>query len=340
MTWRFSSISNYVITNRCNSRCTICNIWKTDPTADPKIDQISNFFEVNKDYLKNLRFIQLTGGEPFLRSDLPEIAEIIHDISPNCMIWIPTNGLLPQIILNTTQKVLTKIDETKLGITISIDGTEKIHDKQRGIIGSYKKALETLNLLSSLKKMYKFHLSTGFTLTDLNYNQSHKVQEIAYKHNSDFSVRPINLSEHYYRNLEKDKAFSNNTVTHYLDIIAKNIIKRKGIIRSLTNLAYIQGSKDFINNQRKMTCSAVTESIYIDIVGDVYPCIIMNTKLGNVYNNTLKEILQSRKALEAREKIKKLNCPGCWLECESYRDIKKEWLILFKALVWGIKLSF
>lgn len=69
----------------------MCNIWKEDPRPDPTLEQITGFFDENRETLRNLKFIQLTGGEPFLRDDLPEIASIVHEVAPKCMIWLPTN---------------------------------------------------------------------------------------------------------------------------------------------------------------------------------------------------------------------------------------------------------
>lgn len=98
MTQRLTSISNLAITSRCNGRCSMCNIWKLPPTEDPSVEKIEGFFKENKGFLKHLELIQLTGGEPFLRDDLPEIAQIVNETAPKCMIWCPTNGLLPEKI--------------------------------------------------------------------------------------------------------------------------------------------------------------------------------------------------------------------------------------------------
>jgi MoaA/NifB/PqqE/SkfB family radical SAM enzyme len=57
-----TSISNFAVTSRCNGRCTMCNIWRTEPTEDPTLEQIESFFEENRDFLTDLEFIQLTGG--------------------------------------------------------------------------------------------------------------------------------------------------------------------------------------------------------------------------------------------------------------------------------------
>jgi MoaA/NifB/PqqE/SkfB family radical SAM enzyme len=68
--------------------------------------------------------------------------------------------------------------------------------------------------------------------------------------------------------------------------------------------------------------------MFLDPHGDVYPCIVVGDRLGNVRESTLEEIWSSTEAKEARTKIKKGRCPGCWVECEAYRDILRDRLRL------------
>ncbi len=332
-----TSIANFTVSNSCNGRCTTCNIWKMDPRPDPTIDQITGFFEANRGSLRNLKFIQLTGGEPFLRDDLPEIASAVHEAAPKCMIWLPTSGLLPENILQTTMELLSQTDKPLIGVTISLDGEGKSHDIQRGVDGSYKKAIQTLNLLSDLKKKTgRLHLSTGFTLTANNYVQAPLVQRLSYKYGADFSIRPVNISEHYYQNTEQNGNFDPDGVWRTVKYMAHLVRNEKGMLSSLTMLAYLRGIKEFIGDGRTLPCSAAKESVFIDGVGDVFPCIVMNHKMGNAYETPLNEILASEETRNACRVIDDLQCPTCWLECEVYRDIRKDWKRLLDAYWWGI----
>ena len=327
-----TAISNYAVTSRCNGRCTTCNIWKTEPTEAPSLEEITEFFIENRDYLKKLEFIQLTGGEPFLRDDLPEIAKVVQEVAPKCMIWFPTNGLLPEKIYDTVLQMIASNWNQRIGVTVSLDGEGEIHDIQRGIDGSYKKAIQTIKLLGKIKKDNPLTLSTGFTLTKDNYKHAPVIQKISYRYGADFSFRPINISEHYYQNLGENGNLTEEMFP-FLDALAYTLKKEKGVLKNLTNLAYIQGAKEYINDKRTLSCSAAEESVFIDTYGDVYPCIVMNHKLGNIHDNSLKDILSSPSAHEAREIISRLGCPTCWLECEVYRDIKKDWGRLLKAIL-------
>ena len=287
---KLTSIANFTVSNRCNGRCTTCNIWKLDPAPDPTFNQIESFFKDNQETLRNLKFIQLTGGETFLRDDLPEIVPVVHEVAPECMIWLPTNGLLPDKIHDTTLAILKTLDKPLLGVTISLDGEGDVHDKQRGIDGSYLKALQTLKALSELKeRTNKLHVSTGFTLTSENYQHAPIVQRLSYRYGADFSIRPVNISEHYYQNAGTNADFDPDEVWKIVRYLAQLVKNEKGILNSITMLAYLRGIREFITDGRTLPCSAGRESVFVDGFGDVYPCIVMNHKLGNTIGKNNKQ---------------------------------------------------
>ncbi|MBT4423954.1 hypothetical protein HOC87_06310 [Candidatus Bathyarchaeota archaeon] len=63
----------------------------------------------------------------------------------------------------------------------------------------------------------------------------------------------------------------------------------------------------------------------------------MNNKLGIAYEVPLKEILVSEETGKARDIISELQCQTNWLECEVYRDIRKDWKRLLNAFWWGLR---
>lgn len=79
------------ITNRCNFRCIHC-CFNSGETTLPEFS-----FEKIKEILKEFKTlggerIDITGGEPLLRSDLPEIIKLGKDL--NLKIELVTNGSL------------------------------------------------------------------------------------------------------------------------------------------------------------------------------------------------------------------------------------------------------
>jgi MoaA/NifB/PqqE/SkfB family radical SAM enzyme len=332
-------IGNFAVTYKCNSRCKTCNIWQiTNPEKEElSLQEIKNFLETNYNYLKGLKSIQLTGGEPYLRQDLPEITEQFNVFFPDIFIWIPTNGMNPDIIDLKTFEILKRTGGGNIGVSISVDGIKDTHDEQRGVKGSYDNCIKTIRKLSYLKKSNpSLSLSVGMTLTPINYKDTLKVYKLAKTHRTDFSLRPVNFSDIYYRNVENFNLKENlDEIAAYLRIIARDVRQTKGLSKSLSFIRYLRGVLDYIESpsNRTLECYAGEDSVFINPYGDVYPCIMMNEKLGNIRKEKLEKIMNSNCTKNVRERIKNLECVKCWVECEAYRDISHNKLTLIDTFL-------
>ena len=85
----------HFITNKCNARCSFCFIDFDDPEifkGELTIDEIDT---LTKNLGNSLLNVNLTGGEPFTRKDIAEIAKLYIKNSTIQSIYITTNGSLP-----------------------------------------------------------------------------------------------------------------------------------------------------------------------------------------------------------------------------------------------------
>ena len=80
-------------------------------------------------------FFTPTGGEPFIRADLPEIVKIFHTNNHALNVGIPTNGSMTPRVLRSVQSMLDQNPGIDLHIDVSIDGLPELHDEIRGIPG-------------------------------------------------------------------------------------------------------------------------------------------------------------------------------------------------------------
>jgi MoaA/NifB/PqqE/SkfB family radical SAM enzyme len=81
-----------ILTYRCNAKCNMCDVWHHPTKADEEIT-----IEDIEKLPSGLRFINITGGEPFIRKD---IEEIIKTILPKTeRIVISTNGFFTDSIV-------------------------------------------------------------------------------------------------------------------------------------------------------------------------------------------------------------------------------------------------
>ncbi|HDI02547.1 MAG TPA: radical SAM protein, partial [Candidatus Aenigmarchaeota archaeon] len=150
----------FAITYKCNSRCVTCGIWKKKERNELTTEEIKRIFEHISP-----AWVNLTGGEPFLRTDLREIASFAGKAY---MLNLTTNGILVDRILKVSEKI-SKLGFPKFVVVVSLDGPEKIHDKIRGVKGNWKKAVETFLGLKELeRKRRNFKTFFGYTISKYN----------------------------------------------------------------------------------------------------------------------------------------------------------------------------
>jgi MoaA/NifB/PqqE/SkfB family radical SAM enzyme len=178
------------------------------------------------------------------------------------------------------------------------------------------------------------------TITPHNQHQIVKALMMAHLIGADFTVRPINFSEAYYRNRKTKGKWDTAALRTDLDAVAKHIIRQKGPIRAAPVISYLNRVPEYITTGReKRECSAGTSSFFMDPTGEVYPCLFVGDSLGNIRSESIDKIWASPTCIEMRKRIAKRRCPGCLIECEAMRDIRRDRGGLIVAALKGLRLS-
>ena len=77
------------VTGGCDSACRACFNWRNlnrgEDLTFGEIERVSAF-------LRRLLWLHLSGGEPFLRDDLPEICRLFRVDNRAAYLAVPTNG--------------------------------------------------------------------------------------------------------------------------------------------------------------------------------------------------------------------------------------------------------
>jgi len=325
----------FAITWKCQLACEMCNIWKKSNENEMALDDIKRVFS-NRRFLKSLKTIDITGGEPFLRSDLAQIIEYFSAEFPKAKILITTNGYSTKQIESLGKKILGACPPDKLEFSVSIDGPEKIHDKIRGKVGSYQNALESIEILKKLGAK-KITLST--TITKENRGSLMYVYNLAQSLGVRFATARFAQSSFYYENpsLNMWSHDELKDVEREIDALIKARRAREGIsLRLLRDAYFLKKAISFQKNcAQKERCFSGTHSFFIDPNGNIYPCVMLDKPMGNALGEDLEKIWFSERAREIRDSIVKGNC-SCHTECETFlsmqRNVKDILKILFGAL--------
>lgn len=288
----------FTTTWKCNSKCITCSIWKIKDAGknDLTVEEIDNFSRSK--YFRNVEYITLSGGEPTLRSDLPEVISILHKNIPTAIVNITTHGMDPELEENMFKKILRNNPNIQFGtVGLSLNGPPEVHDMTRGIKGSWEKTVETYERLKDLVPC-KF----SFTFCKENVDYFDWIQEFAKKKgtiayicwtvmNSRFNVSDKDL---VFWRPGMGKVLEKYVKSHHC--IPKSIcgkIKSMIFLPSFTLVCY---RFDNIINRRNMPCYAGSQIVHIDPEGNVYPCnfkLSEDRLIGNLREKSFDEIWES-----------------------------------------------
>jgi len=281
--------------------------------------------EIYKFFSKSNKFswIDLTGGEPLLRNDLVEIAGIIKEKCKRLyLLHFPTNGSMPDLLEKRVREMI-KLRFKSFIVSISLDGTKEIHDKIRGVSGSFEKSIESFKRLKGLKNR-SFNVYLGLTLSRFNVGLLDDVYDELAQHGINKDNLHVNIfhsSGHYYGNKGSGNTIDMNKR------IANDLKKvKRGLTGPVSYLErkYIKLARRYLETgQTPLKCRALSVSCFMDPCGNVYPCSIFDKKIGNIrkYNYDLRSVWKSDEAKKIRKLVLQGKCPQCWTPCEAYQTI-------------------
>ena len=118
----------HFLTNRCNARCSFCFIDFDNPNTFANELTLSEIDELTKNLGKSLLNVNLTGGEPFARKDITEIAKLYIKNTSVQSIYVTTNASLPDRIEDFAKTIIYSNKNIELSFQISIDDLPDKHD--------------------------------------------------------------------------------------------------------------------------------------------------------------------------------------------------------------------
>lgn len=308
------------ITGKCNCRCKHCYI--SEHSSELSLSTINRILDQYKELILWLEnhaqepfrpLVNLTGGEPFLYSDLDGLFSLIEQRKEEFVFRIATNGTL------FNEKILKKLKSLHLPfIQVSLDGDEKIHDSIRGK-GNFTQVLRALDLLSD----YGINSRVSFTAHRDNYQSFEKVAEICRQHH----VKTL-WSDRYVLCEANSCIFpmSKSETKEYVSILNKEKKNPDNFVEGLSIQNY-RSLQFLASGEYPYHCTAGKYSIAIDENGDVFPCRRMFIKCGNIYEQHIRDLYLHYPLFESLRETKYpdecQNCPHVSFcnggsRCQSY----------------------
>ncbi len=337
----------YFVTNVCNLKCEHCFYWKQLNTSveDLTLEEIEKISR----HLAWLNNLSLSGGEPFLRKDLAGILEIFYRNNSLQFSLIPTNGYFLDPTLTVLKKLRSLCPKLKLTIQVSLDGTREIHDRIRGVKGSFDKAFKSLEALREYQRNHAgLEVVTNTVVNNKNFED---VLELYRLLKERFRGMHVGLS------LYRGGGFGDNllppTEPQWQQIIEILRQQERGEMKRSPALGnwYHRMRTDYLDyvNLRALhgevspwNCSAGDIIGVLDHNGDVKVCENY-PPFGNVrdYNYDFEALWGSEKAQVMRRLVRECFCNHpCFLQASTSYYLSNQATILLYNLHKNLSLEF
>ena len=287
------------ITNNCNFFCPHCRAYQEYEKEDEEIEN-----KIIDELIKSeVLLVNISGGEPLLN---PRIFEIVRKLTDNNIhVGISTNGWFYE---KYRKKIL---DSGVKFVQVSLDGPKEKHEKFRGIEGSYDRAIKALRIA----KEDGMFTQMNVTITSNNID--------TLKWNYDMA-KDLGINRIFYRRVvPSGKAEENRYVLpekekYYNSIVELAKLSDDILMVSIDDpiLPVLMGT----TNENYLGCGAGINNLGISSDANVYPCIFLREKLGNLKKDSLIDIwnnndilkkLRNRKINVCGECSYKNSCGGC-----------------------------
>jgi MoaA/NifB/PqqE/SkfB family radical SAM enzyme len=320
-------INVVVSTNfRCNFRCLSCNVYER------KVKELTaeEWETVFASMGKAPTWMTFSGGEPFIRRDLPDIIlSAIRHCEP-AIVNIPTNGWYTKQVLAGVEKICKASPETQLVINLSFDHhVPDKHDHLRGAPGSWPRLIDTLTGLRALN-LPNLTVGCHTVVSDNNEDDFPEIAKGLAQLGADSYI-----AEPAEERVELQTIGSGITpkaakfavaAEAVLDVEEAASGAVAGMARSLRQ-EYYQRVTRLLNGEADAmpVCHAGFLSVHIGADGDVWSCCVLSRSFGNLRDADFDfpTVWFSDKAEEFRTWMRERRC-ACPLANAAYTNLLAE----------------
>jgi MoaA/NifB/PqqE/SkfB family radical SAM enzyme len=275
------------VTSRCNAFCKTCFYHEElNQPGDLTFAQIEKISAT----MPPITDLWLSGGEPTLRRDVPEVIRTFVETNGVERVIIPTNGLIKGRVYEIVDDALGSHSKLDLYLNIALDGYGTTHDSIRGVPGNWEKALECIRSLYPLKAKYaeRFRLNVNTVVCAENYNEIEKLGEFMWENfrldgqyfnivrgetlvgDAIKQVPPSGLPEMYEYISKLTKRYGDRMFAD--DDAGKRFVKNVAYVGAITTHYRTQHSNFQTPTAWPFPCTAGETTAVIDYNGDVRAC--------------------------------------------------------------------
>ena len=312
------------ITHHCIAKCVMCNIWKIP--RDVPILSIDDWIRfLASDFFSDLRELDVTGGEPFVRKDLVDLFIGICELKQSNLkalksIAVTTNGFLTRRVLGYTEKILQRLGDRNIDLVMvcAMDAIGEVHEKIRNYKDAWLRVNETIDGLKRLREKFP-NLIIGLktTILPVNVGELEDIARYADSHGLFTIISPCIITKARYLNYDhaNDLAFTREDIGEMINFYTSQRFKW-----SFHGDRLVQYLK---TGTMKKPCSCGFNYFFVRSTGELYLCPLIDVGLGNIKDIPVRDLFFSERASHIRLKI------GRYPECKQCTEPGLERYALF-----------
>jgi MoaA/NifB/PqqE/SkfB family radical SAM enzyme len=301
------------ITHQCIAKCMMCNIWRI-PREVPMLSTVDWLDLLSSPLFNDLRELDITGGEPFLKQDLPTLLLGTCDLKQRNLsslksIIVPTNGFLTERILTITERVLPlcKEQDIEFVVVCSMDAVGETHDQVRNYKGAWQKVDKTIQGLIKIRQRFS-NLIIGLktTILPVNVLQLNDIVRYAEQHDLFTIISPCIITEGRYLNSEQAATltFRPEHIKEMISFFESDRFQWSYHRNRLID--YLKTGK------MKKPCTCGYNYFFVRSTGELFLCPLINPSMGNIRQHRVEDLFTSEAANRMRRRIGKFpECAHC-----------------------------
>jgi MoaA/NifB/PqqE/SkfB family radical SAM enzyme len=333
------------LTHRCDSRCLMCHHWllaEGHAGEEMSLEEIGRLVEGSR-LLSGVETVVLSGGEPLLRPDAPQIAALLARRFPKARIGVLSNMLDEKRLFSSLERMRSLGVRPWLGT--SLDGMRKNHDRLRGRPGAFYALIR--NVVRLRRELPDVELGFCFTLTPFNYTDLGKARVLARSLGCDLGAQFVVDHEGFEapERFHWTPAALRGARAQIQSVLSELCREGRALERILegresedlglwTKMLYWRHLGEFAGGASACPpkrapkrvlpdCLAGRRYAMFDPQGRLFFCPVnKHRKVGSAAGSSFDELWTSSRARAERRFIDSGRC-ACWLQCTAYPALER-----------------
>jgi MoaA/NifB/PqqE/SkfB family radical SAM enzyme len=291
----------------------MCNIWKI-PKLVPDLPLEEWVALLSSDLLADLRELDITGGEPFLRDDLVSLLRTVCELKRTHLkrlesVAITTNGILTDRVGSMVGEILRPMQQRGLELVVvcALDAAGDLHDQIRRYEGAWISVSKTIAGLLELREDHpNLILGLKTTVLPLNVGELEEITEYARDRDLFTIISPAIVTPGRYLNADKATSL---TLSAAQGVRLAEFYKRAGFRWShhaQSLVRYLETGK------MKKPCSCGFNYFFVRSNGELFLCPLFEERVGNIGASSIAQLFVSKEARNVRRRVGKApECSRC-----------------------------